>query len=61
MQINVGKTDKIIRIVAGLTMLVLGYLYSSWLGLVGIVPIATALMGNCPAYSILGINTCKRS
>ncbi|MCA3248511.1 MAG: DUF2892 domain-containing protein [Azospirillum sp.] len=29
-----------------------------WLGWLGVVPIATALAGNCPAYKILGISTC---
>jgi hypothetical protein len=28
-------------------------------GLIGIVPLVTGLIGNCPLYSILGINTCS--
>jgi hypothetical protein len=30
-------------------------------GWIGVMPIATALIGNCPAYSVLGIATCRRT
>jgi len=29
-------------------------------GLTGIVPLATGLTGNCPAYTLIGANTCRR-
>ena len=61
MQNNVGSVDKVLRIVAGLAIIVWGVLAGSWLGLIGLVPLATALLGFCPAYSIVGINTCKTS
>lgn len=54
---NVGSADKIIRIVLGLVILIVGYLNESWWGLVGIVPLVTAFIGVCPAYSLLGIST----
>jgi len=57
MTANVGSADKIIRIVLGLVILVVGYLNQSWWGLVGLVPIITAFVGFCPAYSLLGIST----
>lgn len=57
MTVNVGNADKIIRIVLGLVILVVGYLNESWWGLVGIVPILTAFVGYCPAYSLFGIST----
>lgn len=57
MTANVGSADKIIRIVIGLAIIVIGYLNESWWGLVGLVPLATAFMGFCPAYSLLGIST----
>jgi len=60
MQCNVGKTDKIIRIVAGVVIIGAGVVTGSWLGLIGIVPLATAFMNYCPLYSIIGLNTsCK--
>ncbi len=62
---NVGSTDRILRLVAGLLVPGLGYMMLAgvW-GLaaagVGAVLALTALVGSCPAYTILGINTCRR-
>ncbi|MBN8464820.1 MAG: DUF2892 domain-containing protein [Dechloromonas sp.] len=59
MAANVGGIDKIVRIVAGAGLIgatVAGML-PVW-GYIGIVPLATGLMGWCPAYSIFGMNTC---
>jgi hypothetical protein len=58
---NVGNIDRILRIVAGLVLLSLIFIGpKTWWGLLGIVPLATAFMRTCPAYSILGVNTCER-
>lgn len=59
---NVGGIDRILRIVVGLALL-LGFFLNPdgayrWLYLIGIVPLATGLMGSCPLYSILWFNTC---
>ena len=60
MQANVGGMDKIVRIVAGLALLATTVIGPKTLwGLVGIVPLATAFMNFCPAYTLLGVNTCK--
>jgi hypothetical protein len=61
MKANVGGIDKVLRIVAGLGLIgatVAGIL-PVW-GYIGIVPLATGLMGWCPAYPLLGISTCKK-
>ncbi|MFC7477268.1 DUF2892 domain-containing protein [Dankookia sp. GCM10030260] len=56
---NVGGIDKGLRIAAGLVLLALGWLGPlGWWGLIGLVPLATGLMGTCPVYSLLGLNTC---
>ena len=59
---NVGGIDRIIRIVAGVALLAAYFLTTGgpwhWLYLIGIVPLATGLMGSCPLYSILGLSTC---
>ncbi len=61
MQCNVGKTDKILRIVAGLVLLALGATgVIGWWGLIGLVPLATGLLSWCPAYGLLGIKTCGK-
>ncbi|NMF86984.1 YgaP family membrane protein [Aromatoleum petrolei] len=59
MNANVGGIDKILRIVAGLVLIVLAIMGvgAPWTW-IGVVPLATGLMGWCPAYSIFGLNTC---
>ncbi|MEA3443713.1 MAG: DUF2892 domain-containing protein [Bacteroidota bacterium] len=59
MKCNVGKTDKIIRIIIGIIIGVIGYYYNSWWGLIGLIPIATALISFCGFYPLLGVNTCN--
>ncbi|NPU85046.1 MAG: DUF2892 domain-containing protein [Syntrophaceae bacterium] len=59
MKCNVGKTDRTLRIIAGLAIVVAGWVYGSWWGLVGLILIGTALLGFCPAYVALGISTCR--
>lgn len=61
---NVGGIDRALRIVAGLALLSLLVLLEGnarWWGLVGIVPLATGLFRFCPAYTLLGLNTCPMS
>jgi len=57
---NIGQTDRIVRIVAGLVVLAAGWLYGSWWGLVGLIPIGTAVLRFCPAYAPFGISTCGK-
>lgn len=61
MQKNVGGLDKIVRVVAGLGLLAFAVFSDSpahaW-GYLGVVPLLTALMGYCPLYSLIGLNTC---
>ncbi len=59
MNSNVGSTDRIIRIIAGLAIGAVGFYYQSWFGLIGLVPLATGLVGWCPAYLPFGISTCR--
>ncbi len=59
MKKNVGGLDKNLRIAAGLALLALGAFGPlGWWGALGLVPLTTGLLGNCPAYSLLGFNTC---
>ena len=60
MQINVGSADRIIRIVAGAALILLALMgtIGAW-GWIGIVPLLTGIFRFCPAYSLLGMNTCK--
>lgn len=58
--LNIGNIDRILRVVIGLTLLGLTIteVIGVW-GYIGILPIVTGLLGFCPAYGLLGINTCK--
>lgn len=58
MKSNIGKTDKIIRIVLGLVIVALGIYFKSWWGLVAILPLGTALVNVCGIYAIFGLSTC---
>ncbi|MEW6654708.1 MAG: DUF2892 domain-containing protein [Bacteroidota bacterium] len=59
MQKNVGGIDRILRLAAGLVIVILGLVYQSWWGLIGIVPIFTAAINWCPLYMPFGLSTCK--
>jgi hypothetical protein len=56
---NVGNIDRIIRLSVGLALVVWGLLSQNWLGAIGLIPIATAVIRWCPAYMPFGMNTCK--
>ena len=60
MKSNVGGIDRILRIVAGalLVLLAASGQVGAW-GWIGLLPLATGLVGWCPPYGLLGINTCK--
>lgn len=71
MQKNVGSTDRLIRIIVGAILIIVAVVSLAgmaliglggwaWLiGLVGVVMAATGLINFCPAYTLIGINTCK--
>lgn len=59
MKTNVGNLDRSVRIIAGLVLIALAATGTvGWWGWIGLVPLATGLLGSCPAYSLLGIKTC---
>ena len=61
MKLNSGGIDRIIRIIAGLALLAsAGIFHGPVWAFIGILPLATGIIGWCPAYPILGINTCKK-
>lgn len=57
---NVGSLDRALRVVAGIVLLgMVFYGPETVWGWVGIIPLVTGLIGNCPAYAIFGLSTCK--
>ena len=60
MTMNEGSLDRTIRIVVGLALLSLTVVGPATpLGLVGLVPLLTGIIGFCPVYRIFGIRTCS--
>lgn len=60
MKLNMGSADRIIRIILGVIIAVLGIVYQSWWGLLAIIFIGTALIGWCPLYVPFKISTRKK-
>ncbi|MDO8353460.1 MAG: DUF2892 domain-containing protein [Aestuariivirga sp.] len=60
MTTNMGTIDRLLRVIGGLALLAWALLGTGdWhmLGWIGIVPLATAAIGWCPLYTIIGVST----
>ena len=61
MTANVGGIDRTLRIVVGIVLVSLFFVLEGnarYLGLIGLVMLATGIFRFCPAYTLLGVNTC---
>jgi hypothetical protein len=60
MKCNSGGIDRALRVIAGLVLIALTFTgtLGAW-GWIGVVPLLTGISGVCPAYILLGINTCS--
>ena len=64
MSVNVGILDQYVRIVVGLALFAFAFQDGlsiqgwHWVGLIGLVLLATAFFRSCPIYQALGISTC---
>ena len=61
MQCNVGGIDRVLRILVGAVLIISAItgVIGTW-GWVGLVPLATGIFSFCPAYTLLGVKTCKK-
>jgi Protein of unknown function (DUF2892) len=58
--INESSVDRTIRVLVGIAVLSLTVIGpKTMLGLVGVIPLTTGIVGFCPLYRLLGINTCS--
>lgn len=57
MKCNVGTTDRLVRIILGVIVVLLGFYFKSWWGLIGFIPLATGLFRFCPLYVPFNIST----
>lgn len=60
MKANIGTVDRVIRAIVGVVIIGLGILNHSWWGLIGLLPLLTAVVRFCPAYVPFGLSTCPR-
>jgi hypothetical protein len=58
MSANVGSIDRIIRILAGIALIAWALMGGPLWAWIGVLPLATGLFRFCPAYALLGANTC---
>ncbi|OZA23337.1 MAG: hypothetical protein B7X91_13770 [Hydrogenophilales bacterium 17-64-11] len=58
MTANVGNIDRILRILAGIALIAWALMGGPVWAWIGVLPLATGLFRFCPAYSLLGINSC---
>jgi len=59
MKCNVGKTDRAIRFIVGIAIIVAGVAYQSWFGIIGVIVLGTALFRFCLVYVPFKIDTSK--
>jgi hypothetical protein len=62
--LNVGGVDRVVRIVLGLVLIVLGFFFlagtlGTIVGIIGFIPVLTGLIGWCPLYALFKLNTRK--
>jgi len=55
---NVGSLDRVVRIVAGIALIAWALMGGPVWAWIGVLPLATGLFKICPAYSLMGINSC---
>ena len=62
MKANEGTIDRALRVTAGLVLIALAAsgTIGVW-GWIGVVPLVTGAIGFCPAYAIVGMNTCQKA
>jgi hypothetical protein len=61
MTCNIGRTGRIVRIAAGLTIVGVGVYFQSWWGAVGVLPITIGTLGWCPTFTLFKTSTAKRA
>lgn len=59
MPVNVGTIDRALRAIVGLVLIALVFVgpKTAW-GWIGLVPLLTAVVGFCPAYTLFGVRSC---
>jgi len=59
MKKNMGQKDRTVRAILGVVMLVYAVVFQNLVGLIGVIPLATAIIGYCPLYEVLDVTSNK--
>lgn len=61
MRQNEGSLDRALRVIVGIGLIAMVFVgpKTAW-GWIGVVPLLTGLVGICPLYRLIGMNTCPR-
>lgn len=59
MKKNMGQKDRTVRAILGVAMLLYGIIFQNLVGIVGLIPLATAIIGYCPLYEVLDVTSNK--
>ena len=58
---NEHPAERMLRVVVGVGLLSLVFVGpQTYWGLLGLIPLATGLLGSCPLYTLFGVSTCPR-
>lgn len=60
MKSNVGEFDKALRLLITIIIAGAGIYFSSWWGIIAVIPFVTGLISFCPVYALLGLNTSRQ-
>ena len=66
MKRNIGTIDRVLRVLAGIALVVVGFAVLEGtvgivIGVIGLIPLATGLIGWCPLYSLFNLRTKKQT
>jgi hypothetical protein len=59
MKKNMGQKDRVVRAFLGVILLIYGIIFQNLVGIVGLIPVVTAIIGYCPLYEVLGVTSNK--
>lgn len=60
MERNIGKTDRLIRIILSIALIIIGLIYNIWISVIGVIILFTAIIRFCSIYDLFGISTSER-
>jgi hypothetical protein len=61
MKKNTRSVDRLIRVVLGVALIIVGVVLKSWWGALGLIPLVTGIVGYCPLYALLRTSTNRHS